>query len=174
MNGLVEMRGIRVNIIGLAAAVVAVVAIFSPWMNYRGVTVLLASGEAAPIEIAFFYPIGGDFEELRLASSIFLAGAMLAFITPVGGFIELTGIGWFAALMTGMTGVVHGVALWIDVTILVGVLSAMMSLGAMTANWGYGYDSESIDDYCRLLVMSRARTIERPRRRIVRTLKEKT
>jgi len=81
-----EMERFRINLLCMIGAAVGISAIFIPWFNaYDGdVTILTVIADNHPIEYGF-----GIYQSV--ACMVFVAGAMMAFLTQAGAYLEAAG-----------------------------------------------------------------------------------
>jgi len=140
----------RINVLCIIGAVLAVYAASVGWLGNR--LVLCACGES-PLGLAFhfgyLYSFAGG---IMWAAIIFIVGALLTFITPLGGVVQLVGILWFMTAFWMIDNPSHQFS--IDGNIVVGVISASISIFSMIKPIGINYRGRSTDLIGRLLTIS--------------------
>jgi hypothetical protein len=140
----------RINILCIMGAVMAVYAATLFWLRD---SMILSVGRE-PFDLAFnsgyAYPYMGG---IILASIIFIVGALMTFITPLGGVVQLVGILWFMTAILIIDYPFHRFSL-IEGNIAFGVISASISIFSMIRPFGKNYKGHSSDIIGRLLTIS--------------------
>ena len=83
------MAGVRLNILCLVGAVIGVVAVFSTWIAVR-VTFIFWSSRSELNLIDVYNQVGSS-SDFYLPAVLLLIGAIVAFISPLGGMLQLVG-----------------------------------------------------------------------------------
>lgn len=102
VDGEPSLKNLKINLFCLAGAIIGLGSAFLIWIS--GVPVLFPQGGASLSAIDYsYYPNGipllaaitnlmFQFSEIHFAIIIFLAGSGLALVTPLGGFMQLSGL----------------------------------------------------------------------------------
>lgn len=142
---------LRVNVLCLAGAVLAVLALFLPWgiMQTEGADTWTNAGAydfGETNEGDHSYP-----SNFRYSVTLFLIGTILAFLTPIGGVLQFTGSLGF--MLTASTIALEGTDLkfWIGAT--VGLSSSLMVLLSLAVSIGVGYETEKPNAMSRLFTI---------------------
>ena len=97
-------------------------------------------------------------DNFQLSVTLFVIGAAVAFLSPLGGILQL--IGAMGFVMTSVTWGVEGfkIVFWIGAA--VALISAAMVLLSLACPMGVGYDSKRSVGLARLLTFSAFRPTE--------------
>jgi hypothetical protein len=145
---------LRINILCLIGAIIAVVASILPWLN----NLLSLSAGESPIDLAFSFHYS-KWNGLQLTSIIFVLGAFVAFFTPLGGIVQLTGVLFFIATVNAINNEIFAIYAFnrfsIEWNIAFGIVSASISIVSMMIPLGIGFKGHSINFSDRLLTFGR-------------------
>jgi hypothetical protein len=142
----------RVNVLALAGATLAVVSMYLIWYHTSEVIRYMDLGMADPM-ICDWTLIDG-YERMRssfplwLPFTLFIIGTIAAFITPLGGIVQLSGVVLFFYTLT------NGGDLPAKIGPYVGLISGALALTSMVYPIGLGYRRKPINIVGRLLVFS--------------------
>lgn len=128
---------LRVNLLCLVGAVVAVLSLFFPWALVQD-----GQGPETPIGgFEFDEPVAGGSEladGFRYSITLFIIGTVLAFITPLGGIPLITGAVGFITTSFSSTSPDYDLIPWL------GVVIALLSAGIVVLSFvepiGFGYE----------------------------------
>jgi hypothetical protein len=131
----------RVNVICLVGAVLAVLSLFLPWAVIQNQETLEKTNLGALDFGKTFLGIhlfdgNGNFE---LSVTIFIIGAAVAFLSPLGGILQL--IGAMGFVFTTLTWGVEGFKMIFYIGAAVGLISAALVLLSLAWPTGVGYDT---------------------------------
>jgi hypothetical protein len=139
----------RVNVLGVAAAIIGVVALFSAWVSVR---VFVWGADLNLIDVL------NDAETGVLVAGcwLFVIGTLLSFLTPLGGILEILGVAlflaWFVPETDGDLPSAIGPYL--------GIVSAVIAFVSIAKPLGPGYGNVSPGAKGRLLTFSKIVTGE--------------
>ena len=147
-----SMFQLRINILCIAGAVLAVLALFLPWgvMEAEGTDDVTNLG---PFDFKDAEDGGRSFpSNLRYSVTIFLVGAILAFVITLGGLLQF--IGSTAFLLTASTSTIEGANFTYWGGAVFGLAASFLVLFSIVAPLGVGYDKGEIGPLSRLLSVS--------------------
>lgn len=133
----------NVNLLGLAGAIVGIVAIFSRWLgswlkdyNLIDVINLLDSADAP--------------QDYLYASVLVVLGAVIALLSPLGGFLEIVGAAWFLLTWANR----HEGDIMSDIGPYLAIASGVIALVSLVRPMGIGLMRGPFSLRSRLLVFS--------------------
>ena len=132
----------RVNILALTGAIVGLVAIFLAWFNIW----FLGTHNYNLLDIIN----RADDQSLLAGCWIFLIGVLVCFLSPLGGVLEVAGVGIFISWFMGEADKIPSQA-----GAYVGIVSAVIALVSMVKPLGLGYADTDSGLTSRLFVFSR-------------------
>jgi hypothetical protein len=147
-----QPRKLRVNVLCLIGAILAAVSLFLPWATVQD----QASG--AKRDLGAF-----DFEEtflgfhlfsanFRYSVILFVIGTAVAFLSPLGGIMQL--IGCVGFILTTLTTRFEGVEMVFWIGAAVALISTAMVLLSLVSPTGVGYEAGKRLGITRLLTFS--------------------
>ena len=133
---------LRVNVLCLAGALIALAALGSPWFTHQTVSAhpLITEYESHNLFMVLDQSFG---LEAMLASIVFIVGTAAAFVTPLGGFLQAFGVFWFWQVRHAITGTL-ATSGWIDKNYFdygfyMGIISCALVVSSMFIPLGIGY-----------------------------------
>ena len=133
----------RVNLLSLVGATIALIAIFSAWIGAR---VFIWTEDLNLIDVLN----NTDSQLLIFGGLVFIIGAVVAFLSPIGGILELTGSLAFLVWFTDAA----GGRMPSHVGPYLGLISGIIALVSMIKPMGFGYGTMPARIKGRLLVFS--------------------
>ncbi len=146
---------IRINIFALVAAALGVASMYLVWYSTREIIDFFEYGPEYMIWIRDWtliegYEKMGSSFPLWFPQTLFIIGTIAAFITPLGGVVQLSGISLFIYRLAS----VNDGSLPAEVGSYVGIISGALALVSMVYPIGLGYSRRPVSLVGRLLVFS--------------------
>ena len=134
----------KINFLGLVGAVIGAIAIFSTWIT---ITFLIWGKSMNLMDVV---NEAGTPSDWWLPSILFIVGTLIAFVSPVGGVLQLVGAPWFIIVFTQHADgrIPSGIGPYL------GIASAIIVLASMARPLGLGLMKGPIGIKNRLLVFS--------------------
>ena len=147
-----EMARVRLNILCLVGAVIGVIAVFSTWITAR---FLFWSREMNLIDV---YNQVGSSSHYYLPAVLLLIGAVVVFITPVGGILQVIGVPIFLSVFaTNSDGKLpSGVGPYLA------LVGAVIVLASLVYPVGLGYRQKPVGVIGRFITISPASRLPQP------------
>lgn len=155
--GLGGMGAQRVNLLSIGGAAVGVVSMFITWGIWRVVYILQIPHGAGVLEeyslVAIFWLGGSVFgQHFALAIGLFMTGTAMAFVTPLGGFLQLAGASAF--LWTIVPD--QRPTVYLGAGPFVGLIAGIVTLAGLLRPIGIGYEGSKASLLGRLLTVTRS------------------
>jgi hypothetical protein len=137
----------KINLLGLAGAIIGIVAIFSRWIGVSIVgfnlidVINLVNSEVAP-------------QDYRFASILVIVGTIIALVSPLGGVLQIIGAPWFILVWANR----HDGQIISSVGPYLAIASAIIVLASIVRPMGLGLMRGPFPVRSRLLVFSIAGT----------------
>jgi hypothetical protein len=141
----------KINLLGLAGAIIGIGAVFSDWMGEWVVRWNL-------IHIIHYVNSGDLPQEFLLPSVLVVLGAFVALVSPLGGFLELIGAPWYELVVANQHNagpIMSNIGPYLAIASAIIVLTSMVR-PVRPVEVSFMRGPYAIED--RLLVFSRAST----------------
>jgi len=142
-----EAQAMKVNALELVGAIIGAIAIFSTWIT---VGFLFWDREMNLLNVINETGASSDW---WFPSLLFVIGTVIAFVSPIGGFLQLVGAPWFMIVFTQHADgrIPSGIGPYL------GLASAVVVLASMARPIGPGLMTGPFDIESRLVVFSGAK-----------------
>ena len=158
------MEGARVNIFCLVGAVIGVVAVFSTWIAVRLTSPI--SSSVLEHNLVDIYDFAGIVSDYNLAVVLLLIGAIVAFISPLGGMLQLVGTLLFISAYPATANIILPSGFQWEENIGLGpylaLVGAVIVLASLVYPVGLGYRQKPVGVIGRFITISPASRLPQP------------
>jgi len=125
---------LKINVLCIIGSIVGICSFFIPWIYAWG-WISPSGDNLFVISSDTHYSI-----DWRLSALIFIIGSIIALLSPIGGFIQFTGVGMMIGLLATVT-YPHGT---MDSGIIIGLISALFVTISFFKPIGIGFNNTSL------------------------------
>jgi hypothetical protein len=164
-TGSAESRfpGVRVNVLCLMGATLGFFCMYELTWASGGYGIVDPLGRGIEADWAIWPPIE-YFSTGELYSWFFVVGVVLAFFTPLAGFLQLSGITVFAIDLYDIVNGPAGTGTWGASGFVLAIVAASIVLVSLAFPYGVGYEGRPIASTGRILTVSSSEFAEKIRR----------